>query len=42
MKKTKKAAINFMKLNANEMGKVKGGQWIEITDKNGNKSLIWI
>jgi len=42
MKLLKKDASSFKKLNATQLGKVKGGQWVEITTEDGKKTTIWI
>jgi hypothetical protein len=41
MKRLKKDATSFKKLNAAQMGGVKGGAYIEIII-DGQKQLIWV
>lgn len=40
MKKLKKDATGFKKMNAVQMGKIKGGVWIEVTNPDGTVSKV--
>ncbi|MDD5185743.1 MAG: hypothetical protein PHS84_10840 [Paludibacter sp.] len=42
MKTQKKSAISFQKLDAAQMQKIGGGVWVEVTDPDGKKTLIWV
>jgi hypothetical protein len=42
MKKAKKSTESFQVLNTVQMDKIKGGQWVEVTNPDGTKTLIWV
>ena len=42
MKKAKKDIASFQTLDAAQMKKIDGGQWVEITTSDGKKTTIWI
>jgi len=42
MKRLKKNASNFKKLNAAQMKNLKGGQWVEITNPDGSVTNVWV
>lgn len=42
MKREKKAAASFKKLNIRQLGGIKGGGWMEYTDENGNIIRVWV
>ena len=42
MMKSKKSTVSFQALNTVQMSKIKGGQWVEVTNPDGTKTLIWV
>ena len=42
MKSVKKDASNFQQLDALQMKQIGGGQWVEITNPDGTKTIMWI
>ena len=42
MKKAIKSTESFQALNTVQMDKIKGGQWVEVTNHDGTKTLIWV
>ena len=42
MKKAKKSTESFQVLNTVQMDKIKGGEWVEVTNPDGTKTLIWV
>jgi hypothetical protein len=41
MKKVKKAAASFTTLDASQMGKIKGGIWVNVTKPDGTVEPVW-
>jgi hypothetical protein len=42
MKKVKKDATSFNTLSASQMGKISGGQWVEIKNQDGTTTTVWL
>jgi transcription elongation GreA/GreB family factor len=42
MKRVKKDAASFNTLSASQMGKVKGGQWVEVRNPDGSTTTVSI
>lgn len=42
MKKGKKDASGFNTLSLSQMGKINGGQWVEIKNPDGSIIYVWI
>jgi hypothetical protein len=42
MKRVKKNAASFKSLSATQMGKTRGGQWVEVTNPDGTTTTVWL
>jgi hypothetical protein len=42
MSKVKKNATSFKKMNAMQMKKINGGDWMQVTNPDGSVTKIWV